>query len=545
MAMSQAHPVGDLSLVLHAHLPFVRHPENPYHLEENWLYEAITATYLPLLELLRDVAAAGGSTRPMGGRALLTLSLSPPLCSMLRDPLLASRYRSYLERLVRLGEEEVARTREEPPLHRLARYYLDRFVRLRSLYLEIGGDLIGAFGTLQEQGGLEIITTCATHGYLPVIRDPAARRAQISVAVRAYRGWFGRYPRGLWLPECGYVDGVDQILADHELRYFFMDAHGLTYARPRPPLGLHAPIFTPTGVAAFARDLESSRQVWSATEGYPADGVYRDFYRDIGFDRPLEVIGPYIHPDGIRVHTGYKYYRITGPRVDLAAKELYDPEIAHARAREHARDFIEKRRQQLLWLAQRMDRRPILVSPYDAELFGHWWFEGPEFLRTVLAELSKPESPIQLNTASGYLNDFPVNAVCEPAPSSWGEGGYSGVWLDSSNDWIYRHVHRAETQMAELAERHASHASKLDDLLHRALNQMARELLIAQSSDWAFIMKTGTAVQYAESRVKGHLSRFQILARQINAGTVDAAGLAAMESQDNIFPDIDFRVYAS
>lgn len=526
-------PVGDLALVLHAHLPFVRHPEHPYHLEENWLYEAITATYLPLIELLRGVDDQ---------KARLTLSLSPPLCSMLADPLLKSRYRASLERLVRLGDEEVARSDGGSAQRELSRYYLDRFTRLRALYEELSGDLLGAFAALQERGILDVITTCATHGYLPVIREPAARRAQIAVAVRAYRGWFGRYPRGLWLPECGYVDGVDQILADYDLRYFFMDAHGLTYARPRPPLGLHAPIFTPTGVAAFARDLESSRQVWSATEGYPADGVYRDFYRDIGFDRPLPVIAPYIHPDGIRVHTGYKYHRITGPRVDLSQKELYDPAAASARAREHARDFVDKRRKQLAWLSQRMDRRPILVSPYDAELFGHWWFEGPAFLRAVLDELCLPESAIKLNTASGYLGDYPVNAVCEPAPSSWGEGGYSAVWLDSANDWIYRHVHRAEVQLRELAIQHTS--PKLDEALQRALNQMARELLLAQSSDWAFIMKTGTAVPYAESRVKSHLGRFFTLLRQVQANAVDVTALAEIEAQDNLFPDIDFRIYA-
>ncbi len=536
--------IGELGLVLHAHLPFVRHPEHPYHLEENWLYEAITSTYLPLIEILRELHSAGRAIR-------LTLSLSPPLCTMLRDPLLGRRYRAYLERLLRLGEEEVARTAGEPTQNRLGRYYLERYTRLRALYQQIDGDPLGVFAALQDAGQLDIITTCATHGYLPVIREPVARRAQIAVAVRAYRGWFGRYPRGLWLPECGYVDGIDQVLADHDLRYFFMDAHGLTYARPRPPLGLHAPIFTPTGVAAFARDLESSRQVWSATEGYPADGLYRDFYRDIGFDRPLELIAPYIHPDGIRVHTGYKYHRITGPRVDLAAKEFYDPDAARARAHEHARDFVHKRRQQLLWLSQRMDRRPIVISPYDAELFGHWWYEGPEFLRAVLELLSKPDSDLRLNTASGYLSDFPVNAVCEPAPSSWGEGGYSAVWLDSSNDWIYRHVHRAETQMRELAERYSEKGVAIDGSLRRMLNQMARELLLAQSSDWAFIMKSGTAVQYAVERVKGHLSRFQALFQKIqnsaaaqSPSEMDAAWLAGLEDQDNIFPDIDYRTYA-
>ncbi|TXH29440.1 MAG: DUF1957 domain-containing protein [Elusimicrobia bacterium] len=557
---------GDLALVLHAHLPFVRHPEHAYHLEENWLYEALTATYLPLLEVLRDVHGEIQRT-PSAGPLRLTLSLSPPLCTMLRDPLLLSRYRAYVDRLLRLGDEEVARNAGDSALSKLSRFYVERFTRLAQLFRDIDGDILSALSTLQEAGCLDIITTCATHGYLPVIREPAARRAQIAVAIRAYRGWFGRYPRGLWLPECGYADGVDALLAEHDLRYFFTDAHGLLYARPRPPLGLHAPIFTPAGVAAFGRDLESSRSVWSATEGYPADGVYRDFYRDIGFDRPLSVIAPYIHPDGIRVNTGFKYHRVTGPRVDLADKQLYEPEQALARADEHARDFVHKRRQQLAALSQRMERRPIVVSPYDAELFGHWWFEGPVFLRGVLRRLCglvRDEQPaagsgvglglvapefdgVRLNTGTGYLSEHPVNAVCEPAPSSWGEGGYSAVWVDSANDWIYRHVHRAEAQLHELASRHAG---TTDDVLRRALNQLARELLLAQSSDWAFILKTGTAVKYATERLKSHLARFQQLARSIAALTepgsssIDVELLAELERRDNVFPDIDFRLYA-
>lgn len=328
---------GDLLLLLHAHLPFVRHPENPYHLEENWLYEAITSTYLPLCAELSSFA---DQTPVLQKGPRLTISLSPTLCSMLRDTLLRTRYRTYLDRLLRLGEAELVRTQGETDLHELARFYLGRFTELRSLWMSLDGDLVGAFGRLQTAGVVELITTCATHAYLPVVRENAARRAQLLIAVRHHRACFGSYPKGLWLPECGYTEGLAELLAELDVRYFFLDAHGLTYAQPRPPLGLHAPIYTRAGVAAFGRDLQSSKQVWSSTEGYPADGAYREFYRDIGFDRPLAEIAPYIHPDGIRVYTGYKYHRVTGPRVDLQDKALYQPEAAQKRAQAHARDFV-------------------------------------------------------------------------------------------------------------------------------------------------------------------------------------------------------------
>lgn len=527
---------GDLLLLLHAHLPFVRHPENPYHLEENWLYEAITSTYLPLCAELSSFA---DQTPVLQKGPRLTISLSPTLCSMLRDTLLRTRYRTYLDRLLRLGEAELVRTQGETDLHELARFYLGRFTELRSLWMSLDGDLVGAFGRLQTAGVVELITTCATHAYLPVVRENAARRAQLLIAVRHHRACFGSYPKGLWLPECGYTEGLAELLAELDVRYFFLDAHGLTYAQPRPPLGLHAPIYTRAGVAAFGRDLQSSKQVWSSTEGYPADGAYREFYRDIGFDRPLAEIAPYIHPDGIRVYTGYKYHRVTGPRVDLQDKALYQPEAAQKRAQAHARDFVAKRQAQVEWLAQRMDRRPVIVSPYDAELFGHWWFEGPIFLREVLALLSRDDSVVQLETGLGYLQQNPVNAVCEPAPSSWGEGGYSAVWIDPSNDWIYRHVHHAEKRLRELLQRF-SHPTALTTAV---LKQAGRELLLAQASDWAFIMKTGTAVAYAEARVQTHLLRFSRLAEGLESGNIDEAFLAECQERDNLFPELEMGLF--
>jgi 1,4-alpha-glucan branching enzyme len=524
---------GDLAMVLHAHLPFIRHPEHRFHLEESWLYEATVATYLPLLDVFRGLARDRVPFR-------FTLSLSPPLVTMLRDDLLKTRTAAYLDRLLSLGDREIRRTQHDPTFNRLARFYADRFGRYKALYDQLHGDLVGAFAELQDEGALDIITVGATHGYLPVIREPAARRAQIQVACQSYQQHFGRWPLGIWLPECGYTEGLDALLAEAGLRYFFVDAHGLGNARPQPPLGIHAPVFCKTGVAAFGRDLESSKQVWSAKEGYPGDGIYRDFYRDIGFDLPLEDIGNYIHPDGIRIHTGYKYYRVTGPDVDLGHKQPYDPDAARERAATHAGNFMFNREKQVEHLAGNMDRRPLVVSPYDAELFGHWWFEGPWFLDFLARKIAFDQDTIRLATCAEYLEEHTVNAVAEPSPSSWGDGGYSGVWVDGANDWIYRHVHRAEARMQELARRFRDGA---DELARRALNQAARELLLAQSSDWAFIMKTGTTVKYAADRVKAHLARFRRLDRELSNGAVDGAWLAELEQRDNIFPELDFRVY--
>jgi 1,4-alpha-glucan branching enzyme len=523
---------GYVALVLHAHLPYVRHPEHKYFLEENWLFEAVAATYLPLLEILRNLTRDGVRWR-------MTLSMSPPLVSMLRDDVLKLRTAGYLDRLLELGDKEVARLRNDHTFGGLARFYRDRFGRLKALYDELRGDIVEGYRKLQDDGFLEIITVGATHGYMPVIREPAARRAQVKVAVESYRRHFGRWPRGIWLPECGYAEGVDSMLADEGLRYFFVDAHGLAHARPRPPYGIFAPTYGRSGVAAFARDLESSKQVWSAKEGYPGDPAYRDFYRDVGFDAPDDYIRPYVHPDGIRVHTGYKYFRVTG-EVDLGAKQPYDPNAARERAATHAGHFMWAREKQVEHLASQMDRKPLVISPYDAELYGHWWFEGPDFLNFLMRKSAYDQNAFALTTPSEYLEEYPTNVVAETAPSSWGAGGYSGVWVDSSNDWIYRHTHHAEKRMVEMARWHAGGAN---GLVRRALNQAARELLLAQASDWAFIMKTGTAVEYACRRVKAHISRFRRLDRELSNGHIDEGWLADLEWRDNIFPEIDYRVY--
>ena len=263
---------GYLALVLHAHLPYVRHPEYPEFLEENWLFEAITETYLPLLAMLDRLS---GDQVPFA----LTLTLTPPLCGMLRDELLRGRYLRYLDASLALAEKEVARTRGHGREEDTASFYQDRLRACRRQYLERWqGDLVGAFRRFQDEGRLEIITCAATHGLLPLMQNiPQAVRAQIFIARDDYRACFGRDPAGIWLPECAYVAGIDQVLQEANLRWFILDAHGLMYGQPRPRRAIYAPCFTPAGPAAFSRDRESSRQVWSAQHGYPGDPAYREF----------------------------------------------------------------------------------------------------------------------------------------------------------------------------------------------------------------------------------------------------------------------------
>jgi 1,4-alpha-glucan branching enzyme len=316
---------GYLSLVLHAHLPFVRHPEHEKFLEESWLFEAITETYLPLLQIMEGWRHDGMATR-------LTLTLSPTLCAMLRDPLLQERYARHLNGLIELAEKEIHRTHWDRTFHELAWMYHHRFTTLRDAYHGHGRNLVSAFRKFQDLGRLEIITTAATHALLPLLANhPPAIRAQILTARDQYQSCFGCDPRGIWLPECAYFEGVEMFLQEANLRWFIMDTHGLLHAQPRPRYGVFAPVFTPNGIAAFGRDLESSRQVWSKHEGYPGDPRYRDFYRDIGFDLDFDYVRRHLPSPDHRGFTGLKYFRITG---GAAEKQPYHRATAlHAAGR--------------------------------------------------------------------------------------------------------------------------------------------------------------------------------------------------------------------
>ena len=531
---------GYLCIVLHSHLPYIRHPEYDCFLEENWLYEAITESYIPLLDVFERLINDGIDFR-------ITLSLSPTLVEMLNDNLLRERYKRYIERLIELAQKEAYRTKGDINFEPVVRMYNERFRKIRYLFEDVyKKDLISAFKALQDTDKVEIITSAATHAFLPNLSMyPQAVKAQIKIGSGQYRKNFGRYPEGIWLPECGFTPGFDLYMKESGIRFFFLETHGVIHGTPLPRYGVYAPISCPSGVVAFGRDVESSKQVWSSIEGYPGDFDYRDFYRDIGFDLNLDYIKSYLHPDGIRTYTGLKYYRITGKTDN---KKPYVIQNAKKKAEEHARHFIFNREIQINSLseilkAQRAELKPIITATYDAELFGHWWFEGLEWLDFLLRKIHLEQRNFRTITPSEYLSfqaSRPVNIqACQPSMSSWGYKGYNEVWLNGTNDYVYRHLLKATERMIYLAERFYN----AKGLVQKALNQAAREVLLSQHSDWTFIMKTGTAKEYAEKRFEEHINRFNRLYQSIISDTISEKWLTELEDKDRIFQDIDYRVY--
>lgn len=531
---------GHLVIVLHAHLPYIRHPEHERFLEEDWLFEAISETYIPLITMLENVSR-------YGIRNVLTLSLSPPLIEMLSDHFLMNRYTGHLERLIVVAERE-AQDRQDTPYSMVAVLYRDHLRHcLRTVRDVWGGNILNAFRHLWQAGVIELITCAGTHPVLPLCQTQETRRAHLRIASRAFQHHLGSETRGMWLPECAFEPaeegwpGIDELLNELGIRFSFIETHGLMYGRPRPKFGIYRPVYTSTGVAFFGRDVETSHQVWSREHGYPGDGDYREFYRDLGYDGDYERVKPALHLDGVRRNIGLKYHRISGHGVSLGDKAPYNPNAAREKAAMHAGDFVGNRIRQTEYLADLLKTEPVVTAMYDAELFGHWWFEGIWFLEYVIKKMHFDQNIVSVTTPSAFLAGNPVHQVIEPAASTWGYKGYLETWVNGRTEWILKHSHAAEARMVELARRFPHE----EGLRRRALDQAARELMLLQASDWPFLISTGTAAEYSAKRVSDHTTAFNRLHDQILSNNIDEAYLASLENRNAIFRDeMDYHLFA-
>ncbi|MBX3733552.1 MAG: DUF1957 domain-containing protein [Verrucomicrobiae bacterium] len=525
-----------LILLLHAHLPFVRHPGFSVFHEESWFFEAVLECYLPLLEVLN------GWERD-GVPGALTLSVSPTLAAMWEDPLLRRRLRAHLDNVLSLARKEEIRAHLLPERRAVARWLLERLERRASDLDGPGAALARAFGHHAAAGRLELITCPATHPTLPLLVDePGSIRLQLRTALDAHNRLFGSPPAGLWLPECAWCPEIERPLLAAGIRWTVLETHGLGQATPPPRRGIFAPVLTGGGLAVFGRDPCSARQVWSRHGGYPGDPRYREFHRDVGHEADREYLEPHRHGALEPGFTGLKFHRITGPG---PVKALYDRPAALDAVRTHAAHFIGQRARMLQEAARHLDRPPVLMAPYDAELFGHWWFEGPEFLDAVARCAYHPESGLRLTTPSQVLKAGDPMECVTPAASTWGDGGHFRVWLHPENAWMEVPVRNLGRRLVALASRRSGMPETA--LGGRRLRQAARELMLAQASDWPFLLAMGTAGDYPARRFRDHVAAAGALAEAVEADAPDDGrdGLSARETQYNLFPGVQWRHLAA
>ncbi|MDV2683175.1 1,4-alpha-glucan branching protein domain-containing protein [Alkalihalophilus lindianensis] len=516
---------GYFSFVLHAHLPYVRHEEEN-RLEERWLFEAMTETYIPLLWAIDEGKVKDG----------ITISFTPPLMEMLADPLMQERYLHYLLKTEELLRKEATYLEEDQTFNSLIPFYQKRYRKIRETFLNWDKNVLKAYKQLNEQGYVTLMTSAATHAFLPYVKTKAALRSQIREGIQAFESHFGFKPRGFWLPECAYAPGLDRILMEEGIRYTFVDEHTILSADPKPNKDSGAPIYSPHGLILFPRHTELSSKVWSSTLGYPGDPDYREFYRDIGYERDWDYIESYVHEDGIRVDTGLKYYRVTGLTEE---KEAYNREWAEQKINAHASHYLKSIEEYGGQHATQAFPPYYMVAPFDAELFGHWWFEGPEWIGKVLEKANQKVSFVSPETyIDRHFQDFDT---CHISYATWGRDGYGDVWLNPKNDYMYRHLHRLEQDIAAAVALHSSPTP----LETRAIKQMIREWMLAASSDWAFIVDGDSAVNYAKERFHTHVNRFDRLKDRLFTKQLDTLWLGAQEQAYPFLKEIDETVFLS
>ena len=539
-----------VSLVLNAHFPFVKEyvvppkrdpqaeeqpplPSENQSLdlesaEESLFFEAISETYLPLLEVMDRLE---GDRVPFR----LGLSISPILGQMLSDDLLMRKYAAHLDRQISFGVRELERLDGAGGQASLARLYLDRAIdRRAALATRYEGSILNAFSHYRRKEKLEILASPATHAFLPFLcQFPESVQAQIEVGVSFFRGALGAPPKGFWLPELGWSDGLDRFIRAYGFGFTIADSHGFVFGSPPPSMGGFFPVRTPQGLIVFCRDYNAAADV----DRMRGDGPFRDNGRDVGHDLPAGAISPFLARNGARCRTGYKYWRAS-PKG--GADVPYDPAAALAAAEGHARVFLESRRDRLAEAAGLMSEQPISLCAFDADAFGRSWHEGPHFLESLFRIAARTQE-VRFVTPSEYLCGQPLADFEESVPefSSWGCNGYAESLLDSSGDWIYRHINRACERMVELAERFSGDSW----VRERALNQAARELLVAQSSDWPALLRRQESSEFARHRVESALRNFTTIYDAMSANHISTEWLTDLESQRGVFPDINYRMF--
>ena len=546
----------DFVLMLHSHLPYVlNHGRWPHG--SDWICEAAIETYLPLLEKLRALDAANVA-------APVTIGFTPVLANMLEHPVFAHELDAYFAQRFAFCAEAPASMRgtaDESLLH-LVDYWEARLRRLHALWLAIDRDILAQFRDLQDRERLEITSSAATHGFLPLLGRDESIRLQLAVGRAEHQRIFGRLPEGCWIPECAYRGagpweplpgapnagtrrGIEEYVADADYRYFYVDSH---MARAGEPLGIYGAMFGGEAerwvapgrpplreeyspyqayrvtdaldareVAALVRDPRTSQRVWNRHGGYPGDGAYLEFHK-------------------IRWPGGLRLWRVTSRTSDLGAKQPYEPDAARGLAREHARDFAD--------LLERLSRGrageegPVVVAPFDTELFGHWWFEGPDFLGDLYAALPSREG-VRAVTAGEHLDAHGAPVGLQLAEGSWGRNGDFSMWMNDQVAWTWPVIWELENRFWDTVPAALDRGE-----LRPVVEQAARSLLLLQSSDWQFIISTGEVEDYAIRRFNGHAEDCRELLGMLDAG-IRGEGVAGalarateLQQRDDVFRTI-------
>lgn len=508
-----------ITFVFHTHLPYVLHHGTWPH-GSDWLCEAVAECYLPLLEMCDRL-------RSDGIRPGITFDISPVLCEQLAHPDFPTVFEAYCTEHVALAEGDAVALADggaSDDLIALSTYWAEWYADKWKIFDEVyGRDVIGALRRLQDSGDIEIMTCGLTHGYLPLLAEEASVDLQIGLAVDSYERHFGRRPRGIWLPECAYRpsydwrtllpvsayavprhrNGIEQFLTRYGLEFFVADQGALDQATPirhcstplDPPGQRVFNVYRvggeqhPETAAVFTRNMMIALQVWSGQTGYPGDPDYLDFHKKY-------------------YRSAMRYWRVTDNKADMQYKQPYMPLWAEQRAKDHARHYVDILEVAVKHQLGHSSTPPTVCLPFDTELFGHWWFEGPIFLEHVIRHIHASDV-LQTTTASEQLDRVRPECVVALPESSWGRNGTHEVWMNPEVQWTWDREYRFERRLRMLVEK--SPVRSWDATMERIMLNVFRQLLLAQASDWQFLITTFSSKEYAEMRFHNHMADAEVL----------------------------------
>ena len=506
----------------------MRHLEKHPSLQELWLFESISETYIPLLEVFDHLDRDLVPFR-------MSLALTPALCHMLSDELIIQRYLDYTDKQIEFGALELEHSSSDQKLHSLVMNFYNRIVGKRLFFTErLEKNILKGFDYYQKKGRLEILSTAATNTFLPFYTAyPEAIQAQFEVAISSNQNNFGKATGGFWLPELGWNEELDSWLRAYNFAYTIVDAHALAFARPKAKKGCFYPTITPQGVIVMGRDFYAGENM----DNIAQDPVFRHRYRDQGFELPGERLGPFLGPQGSRCATGYIYW---AKGEDGSSEVLYNHAEAMDKVKKQAKAFLENRLSRLNTASTLIDGPALSLCAFDADSFGRFWYEGPDFIEAIFREGAKLDN-FQFMTPTEYICKLDSGSFQSLMPefSSMGENGYAETWLDASNDWLYRHTMRAIERMVEIVERFPDNSG----LKERALNQAVREIMLVLDSDWSKMLYKQDSAEYARNRVESSLKNFTTIYEALGSSYINTEWLTILEKRNNIFPNINYQVF--
>lgn len=562
---------GNFVLILHTHLPWVlNHGQWPHG--EDWLFEAAAECYIPLLNVFNDLLKENILPK-------VTLDISPVLCEQLEHPDFTNKFKRYCEDKIVLARKDERQFKEwgyDPHHIYLTQFWQNWYQeRIFDFIEKYDSSIIKSLKKLQDIGAIEIMTCGATHGYLPLLGTEKSINLQIKTAVENYYKYFNRLPRGIWLPECAYRPsyvwksfipvypfneprlrpGIEQILANFGIQYFitdqnllersvpigvFLDAEKTKFVTVDSPSYKHFPYSfdkSPLNIynvassekieygytSVFTRHRDICMQVWSGEIGYPGEPDYLDFHKK---------------------HFGsmLRYWRVTDNKADMMYKQLYHPDWIYKKIDLQANHFIHHVENTLNYYFNQTNKKGTLCVPFDTELFGHWWFEGPLFIKYVLKGLSFSPYVKAATTSEQIYMHNPSETVLLPE-GSWGVNNNHDVWSNPDNYWTWENIYNNENRFNEILRKIPDY--KNNPIIQRILIQALKEMLLLQSSDWQFLIYTKSAKDYAEQRFFFHHSDFNRLCdlaeKVINTGEINSFEISLLEStekRNNCFPEL-------